>query len=881
MTSEQWARVRDVLHRALDRPPEERAGWVGAVCEDEPEIRAEVESLLGAYEADDALFETGALGPDRREGSPAASASGRRIGPYRLVEEIGVGGMSVVYRAERVGGDVRQTVALKLLQRRLHAEAAVQRFRAERQVLASLDHPHIAQFVDGGVTDAGRPYLVMEHVEGASITEYAEARDLGLEARLDLLEQVLGAVRAAHRQLVVHRDLKPSNVLVTETESGPHVTLLDFGIAKLLGDTLPVAQPDTRTGRRLLSPPYAAPEQVTGEEITTATDVYQLGVLAYELLAGARPFDLADASPTEIEKVVAETPPPRPSERAETASRRRALRGDLNTILRRALRKKPARRYGSVEALAADLERYRRGEPVKARPATLAYRARKFVGRHLWGVGAASVIVLLVAAFVGVLLRQHAVLERQRDRARAEARTSEQLSGFLVGLFEASNPYEEGVDTLTARDLLARGEERIEQFRGPPVVRARLARAMGEAYTGIGNFRTADSLLRRGLTLYRNAEATEPTRLATFHHALGVLQEEEYEWTEALRHQRRARDLLRDRRFAAGRPDSLLRADVLLALGRAYRHAGALDSAETAVRRGLEIRRAVLGADHEETWGARGVLAYVLRESGTPTEAARLYREVLAWEREHADSLEVAGTLNNLGYLHRTQGALARAERRYERALPIYEQQLGPAHPTTLVVRGNNLSFVHALQNEYAAAERVLREQLRVVRDRYPADHWRIGKWAYLLGEKLLLQDAGLAEAETLLREGVRIYEASDVANRQSALRLQAVLGHCLARRGRVREAKPLLDESHAMLVSDSVDSALNRAHAEVGLGLYHEHRGHYPRAESLLTTAHTTLDSLYSGTPGVDTMLAPVRLVERDLNRLHEEWDRREPDAD
>jgi len=877
MTDEPWDRIREILDRALDRPPGERADWLDSVCED-PKIRAEVESLLAAYEEDDPFFDTGGAREEARPEAPDRPAAGARIGSYRLLEETGVGGMSVVYRAERLGTDVEQTVAVKLLQHRLHVDDAERRFRAERQVLASLDHPNIARFIDGGVTDGGRPYLVTEYVEGVPITEYAAAHDLGLDARLDLLEQVLDAAQAAHRQLVVHRDLKPANVLVTETaEHRPQVKLLDFGIAKLLDDSLPVTRPETRTGRRLLSPGYAAPEQIRGGEITTATDIYQLGVLGYELLTGARPFSLDDASWADVERIVLETRPERLAEQARAVGRdwARRLRGDLDTILMTALRTEPERRYATVDALRADLDRQRRSVPIEARPASLGYRTRKFVRRHAWGVGTAVVVAVLVVGFVGLLLRQQAATERQRARARTEAQTATRIADFMVDLFDASNPYGEGTDTLTARDLLRRGERRVDTLDGAPAVRARLLGAMGQAYHGLGNYDRADSLLRDAHSVQRRHGLEDPGLAARVYFRRGSLAEAQYDWTRAVPRYRTALTHLRERSQPRSRTDSLLEADILVGLGRTLRNTGKEDSAKGLVRRALSIRRAVHGGDHSSVWKAKEDLAYVLREAGSTDRARRLYRDVLAWQRAHDDSLAVANTLNDLGYLHRTQGRPRRAERRYRESLRIYERTLGPAHPQTLTVRGNNLGSVLQFQDDFADSEALYREQLRAVRDRYPTDHWRIGRWAESLGEVLLYRGTDLAEAEALLRESVRVYEASEVAGGTAALRHRAALGHCLVRRGRYRRAKPLLEESHAVFASDSVDAPLSRAHAEVGLALYHTDRGDYPQAESLLTAAHATLDSLYNDAPGVDTTLAPVRLVERDLARLYRAWGR------
>ena len=876
-----WNEINALLAEA--QSAEDPEAFLASACENDEALRREVETLLDAAATYGSLIDDGAaalaqpiLTPSdasTAESAPLQLAAGEKVGSYRLIDQLGEGGTSVVYRAERADDQFERTVAIKVLRGVLEQDGGtIERFRAERQILASLSHPHLADVYDGGVLPDGRPYLVMEHVDGRFITEHCRAENCSLEQRMSLFRQAAEAVQAAHEQLVVHRDIKPTNVLV-ERETG-QVKLLDFGIAKILGEMPGGPVPATETGRQPMTPAYAAPEQVKGEPISVATDTYALGVLLYELLTDSRPYGSDEQSPYAVARAVCDEEPTLPSEQADH-ERRTALKGDLDAIVMTALRKAPADRYNTVDDLVHDLERYRGDRPVQAQQGSWGYRARKFARRHRWSIGTGTLVMLLVAGFVGLLLHQQAVTERQRDRARVEAQTATQLSNFLVGLFEAGNPYEADSDTLTVRDLLERGQRRIEELRGQPAVRSRLLEALGEAHHGLGNHREADSLLRSGLALAREREAGRAPQ-ARLHHALGGLRADNYEWTRALRHHRRARARLRDKPRPLSRSDSLLLADVLPSLGRAYRNVGTLDSAETAVRRAVDLRRSVLGPDHEKTWGARASLAYVLRESDAPAEAARLYRKVLAWERDHADSLDVASTLNNLGYLHRKQGNLGRAERRYEEALSIYEQQLGPAHPSTLVVRGNNLSFVYALQDEYPAAEQVLREQLRAIRNRYAPGHWRVGKWAYMLGENLLFQGENLAEAEVLLREGVRVYDQSDQAGRVSMLRHQAVLGHALEFQGNVRQARPLLRRSYAVLSADSVNAPLYRAHAEVGLGLYHTDRGRYPRAESLLTAAHTRLDSLYHGASGVDstvTPLPPVQQVRRHLRRLYETW--------
>jgi serine/threonine-protein kinase len=818
------------------------------------------------------------LVPSKEERNVEGGASrspvetGARVGRYRLLNEVGVGGMSIVYRAERADGTFEQTVAVKLLHRRLFTDDARARVRAERQVLASLDHPNIARLIDGGVTEGARPYLVMEYVDGVPLTEYADTHDLDVDARLDLLLQVVDAVQAAHRRLVVHRDLKPSNVLVEQTTEGPQVKLLDFGIAKLLDDTLPVTRPQTRTGHHLLTPAYAATEQVRRDDVTTATDVYQLGVLAYELLAGIRPFDLAGRSPSEIERVICDQPPRQPSRKAGSMAGQ--LRGDLDTIILKALRKEPERRYRSVEALGTDLRRYRSGKPVAARETTLGYRVSKFIDRHRGGVAAVAAIAILCATFVGLLLHQQAATERQRARARTEAQTAQRVSDFMADLFEASSPYE-APDTVTARTLLRRGQQRMGELEGQPAVRARLFGVMGEAHADLGNYDRADSLLREALVVYRRTAVDAPLRRAEVLSALGAVRAGEYEWENAVSHYRTARSLLRETARLRSRSDTLVMAGVLERLGRAFRNVGKLDSAETLVRRALTVYRQTLGADDETTWDTKGALAYVLRKSGSHEEAEHLYRKVLAAEREDGDSLGVARTLNNLGYLNGEQEKFAVQERRYRQALRIWEARLGPAHPKRLVARGNNLSVSHRLQDDYRAAVRVLREQLRTVRAHYPADHWRVGKWAGALGDQFLNLGRRLDEAETLMRERLRIYRALDYSDVTIA-EAKAPLARCLAAQGEDRRAFPLLTESYTVLVGDSTrqGTALNRVHVKVGLGLYHMRQGRYARAEPLLTTARDTLASVWER-QGTDATLPPVRRIDEHLGRLYAVWDR------
>ncbi|HXF04726.1 MAG TPA: protein kinase [Blastocatellia bacterium] len=453
MTPERWQRIKVLLADALERSPAERAAFLDEACGSDAALRAEVESLL-AYEdapgADDPLADVRAEAAATVAETPTDELrmAGRCLGPYEIVREIGRGGMSVVYLARRVD-EYRQQVAIKLLRRGMDTELVLHRFRNERQILASLDHPNIARLLDGGTTEDGAPYLVMEYIEGLPIHEYCDDHKLSTEDRLRLFRQVCAAVQYAHQRLVIHRDIKPSNILVGREGK---TKLLDFGIAKILTPELAAQTLDqTSPALRLMTPAYASPEQIRGDAITTASDVYSLGVVLYELLTGHKPYRVTSESPHELMRAVLEEEPRQPStavtliEEVRTAdgtSRltltpesvsqtregspeklRRRLKGDLDNIVLKALCKEPERRYASVEQFSEDIRRHLEGLPVIARPATLSYRAGKFIRRHKAGVAAAVAIVGILVAAIIAINHQRARAERRFNEVRKLART--------------------------------------------------------------------------------------------------------------------------------------------------------------------------------------------------------------------------------------------------------------------------------------------------------------------------------------------------------------------------------------------------------------------------------------------------------------------------
>ncbi|HZF68140.1 MAG TPA: serine/threonine-protein kinase, partial [Gemmatirosa sp.] len=526
MTPERYRQVQVVFAEAAAHATADRAAALEAACGGDAELRAEVESLLAA-DADAAPL----LGATLSElaavltGAPADAApgfEGRTIGPYRVVREIGRGGMGTVYLAERA--DVRMRVALKLVRDPLAAPERVGRFLLERRVLARLDHPHIARLLDAGVTEAGTPWFAMELVDGEPIDRACDTRRLTLPERLALFEKVCEAVQYAHERLVVHRDLKPSNILVA---ANGDVKLLDFGIAKLLDDADGDDDGGTRTqtGVRLLTPSYAAPEQLRGEPVTTATDVYALGVVLYELLAGRRPHERRGArgacapAPTRPSAVVSHGA----ATRGTTTSRfARQLRGDLDTVVLKALADEPARRYASAQQLLDDLRNYRAGRPVAARPDTRSYRARRFVSRNRGAVGALTALLLVLASVAGVTSYQHAALVRERDRAREEAARGRRGATFFGELLMAATPAGIGPNG-TVSDLLDLGTGRADTLAGDPELRAWMLTALGFAYLDRGAYAQARAPLESALTAKRRLHAGDHVDVGQSLMALGRL----------------------------------------------------------------------------------------------------------------------------------------------------------------------------------------------------------------------------------------------------------------------------------------------------------------------------------------------------------------------
>ncbi len=816
MTSpDDWPRLDAILEQLLDLAPAERPARLAELTEGDPELRARVEEILAKDEGSGGILDqpfdhlvADVMGSEEPAAGPGAAALAdspryERIGPYRVIRVLGHGGMGEVLLAERDDGEFEQQVALKIVRYGLDREEIVERFRRERRLLARMRHPNIAAITDGGAAEDGVPYFAMEYVEGERITDWCDARRLGVKERVKLFESVCRAVQYAHRNLVIHRDIKPGNVFVTKDGA---VKLLDFGIGKLINAD---GTAETQATHNFLTPGFAAPEQVRGEATSTSTDVFSLGVLLYVLLTGHPPF--GDASGiVELARAVLEEDAPPPSTRTglaasdvpgeELARRRgtspdalrRGLQGDLDTIIGKAMRKEADDRYASVEDLRHDLERHRNSLPVEARPATTAYRLRKFVRRNRVGVAAASAILVAVVAGVAGVLWQAGVAEHERDRAEAalvdvenRARELQQVADFqaeqlreidaqemgerLRRLILEGTPIdqrpglEERLSTLNftdvalttlQEDIFRRSIDAIDaQFAEQPVVQAKLLQTVAVALQDLGLLDLALDPQRRALEIRRAVLGDDHEDTLTSINNMGyqLSAQGDPEGTE-----RYYRESMEGRRRVLG-PDHRDTLASIANVATCLSDQGRTEEAEPYYREALGVARDTLGDDHEDTLALVGNLGLLLRLTGRLAEAEPFYLEALEGTRRELgdDDPQTCIALNNMGYLLKAQGKLEEAEPYYRQAIEGGRRTLGDGHPGTIVWASNLGGLLRDLGRlEEANALGV--EAVGRFRANNPEGHWHIGVGLRQHSETLLAMDRFVeAEAEALEAHGI------------------------------------------------------------------------------------------------------------------------------
>ncbi len=827
MDRERYERIQQLFHEAADLPPSEQRSFLETVCGDDEGLAREVSAMLAedarhASLLDDELAQVahGVLGR-------AAGGQIEWVGPYRIIGLLGEGGMGVVYKAERE--EVGSIVALKVLRDAWLSPARRERFVSERRTLAQLNHPSIARLYDVDELPDGTPCFAMEYVEGLPLTEYCAAHAMSAVERLRVFRDVCEAVQYAHRQLVIHRDLKPSNILVT---SDGTVKLLDFGIAKQV-EALEGADV-TRTGLRLMTPAYAAPEQLHGRGIGVATDIYSLGVILYELVGGRLPFDLANCTPAEAEALITQTDPPPPStiaRKSDGAGRHpvksptRQEWADLDVLTLTSMHKDPARRYRTVEAVVRDVDHFLKGEPLEARADTIRYRAGKFVRRNRQRLmTAAAVIIAAVALVVFYTVR----LAAARNAAVAQAARTERIQHFMLNLFEGGDRQAGPADDLRVVTLVDRGVKEARALAADPAMQAELYETLGTIYQKLGNFTQANVLLESALDQRRSLLGADHQDVAESLVTLGLLRTDQAQYDEA---ERLVRDglertkhrlppnhpavavataalgrVLEDRgaydkaipileeavrlQSAAGPATADLAAN-LYELANSHFYAGHYDICESLNRRALAIHKQLYGAQHPLVSDDLINLGAIQYELGRYADAERYYREGLditqAWYGK--DHYKTAANLTMLARALNKENRTDEALGLLEQSLAIRERVYGQVHPS-VASAVNELGTIALLQGNYDAAEAYFRRMVSIYRTVYGRDdHYLVGTALSNVGSVYLARNEPQA-AEPFFRQAVSIYRRTLSDTHLNTAIARVKLGRALLRERRYAESE-------------------------------------------------------------------------------------------
>lgn len=749
LTPDRWQEISPYLDHALSLSEAERASWLAVFRAQRSDLFVLLETLLKEHEA---LAQERFLESELARPTAELPCTGRDVGAYRLISSIGEGGMGSVWLAERSDGRFERQVAFKFLRFALASPGMAERFKREGRILAQLTHPHIAELIDAGVTHNGEPYLVLEYVQGKQIDEYCDEHTLGLDARIKLFLEVLAAVAHAHANLIVHRDIKPPNVFVN---TDGKAKLLDFGVSKLLGDagSDTVATLLTLQNGAGLTPLFAAPEQINGGSITTATDVYALGVLLFLLLTGQHPAGRGHPSPADLVKAITETDPPKPSDavaspdiesslseavkRASTPDKlRRQLRGDLDTIIAKTLKKNADERYASVDALAEDLRHYLGHEPISARPDAIAYRVGKYVRRHRIGVAVAATLMMLLAGLAVMQAIELRRITRERDRA-------DRIAQFMTNMFKVADPGQKLGNTVTARDVLDKAAHDIDRgLAHDPELQARLMYDMGMSYNNLGLYSRAQLLFERSAQVA--GTALGPDNIQTLRSR-----------------QRMAWTLFQQGQFAA---------------------------AESQQRSLVEAERRALGSESKEVIGAMGDLATTLSEEGRLSEAEQLQRDVLEVQKRvlGPEAPYTLSSMDNLAITLLYEGRLQEADKLERETLEIQRRVHGQENLTTIHYMMNEAEIVSGMGN-LGEAERMSLDLLDLERRMIGPESPELAETTYNLGS-IKAKQGKIDEAFALLshavdhgllpREALKLGEDPDLKNLKDDPRFGALVLH-------------------------------------------------------------------------------------------------------
>jgi serine/threonine-protein kinase len=834
MDSARWERIQSLFHDVADLPEPEQRTFLKTACGDDQALIAEVFALLEEDARGSSLLDRDLAHVALQVLDEAAPASlpFKEFGPYRIKQALGEGGMGVVYLAERT--DLGSLVAIKILRDAWLSPARRERFASEQRTLAQLNHPSIARLYDADTLDDGTPWFAMEYVEGVPLTEYCSQHACSIDQRLQLFRAVCEAVQYAHQHAVIHRDLKPSNILVKPDGS---VRLLDFGIAKQLENleapatqagSGPTENTQTMTGLRLMTPAYAAPEQIRGDGIGIHTDVYSLGVILYELLAGALPFDLSKLTPSEAETMIVGKDPEKPSAVAREMTASKTAWADLDILCLTAMHKDVARRYRSVEALIRDVDHYLNGEPLEARPDSLRYRVGKFVTRNRRAVSAAALVFTIV---VGLVIFFTVRLAKARNAALEEAARTQRIQRFMMNLFQGGDESVGPGDSMRVVTLLDRGAKEAQSLNGDPKVQAELYQTLGTIYDQLGKFDQADSLLHTALERRKSLFGPDSTEVAESLVALGGLRSDQAQYDEAESLVRQGLEM--NKRHLPPAHPRVGRA--MYTLGEVLVNEGKYDQGIQVLDQAVKIQSAPGGvpADLAETLTE---LANAQFYAGHLDISNSLNLRVVAMDRQlYGDRHPNVGEdLINLGAIQTEWGHYAETERYYRQALDIIQSFYGKDHPETasvMTVLGRSLNA----QGRFNEAADMLREALGIQERVYGKVHPRV---ASALGElgKVAMQQGKLDEAEADFRRQADIYREVYKGKHFYIGSALSNLGSVYMERKQYTRAEQSFRDALQIYVQTLAPDHLNVAIARIKLGraLIPQHRDADAEAETL-----------------------------------------------
>jgi len=826
MTPEKWLEVKEIFNAALDLPPEARHSFVEKRCAD-AKLREEVQILLASSDEAENFIEDPAFTRVSHlvTAEKMPSYIGKQLGAYKIEKEIGKGGMGAVYLARRADQEFDKKVAIKLIKRGFDTDEIIERFRHERQILAALEHPNITRLIDGGSTEDDLPFLVMDYVEGLPLNKYCAVNEVSLDARLDIFLKICSAVTYAHQNLIIHRDLKPSNIIVTG-DGTPK--LLDFGIAKLTAPNSSQTLGAAQTTFRVMTPEYASPEQVNGQVVTTASDIYSLGVVLYELLTGTRPFRIRTNSAEEISRIITDTAPTRPSDslrkgeeeqsrKADVENRRRGefearnfaskispaphlpfssstLRGDLDNIILMAMRKEPERRYSSVEQFAEDIRRYLNGLPVIAREDSFSYRAEKFVKRNKAGVAAGLGIALSLVGGLIATSRQAKIAKKQRDRALRETAKAERINQFLQKMLSSADPREQGKDVKVI-EVLGEAAQSIENdFSDQPEITADLHSTIGTTYLNLGLLESAEEHLKKALDIRRAHFPRRTVEVAVSLHNFGKLLQMKGDLNSAEPLYLESLETFRLLRKHGEVAKVLGNLGYLLALMGKNREAIDVHTED------LEIRRALFGEDHPEVAKTLGNLATAFSILGERQKTESLHGQALIILRKfhgegHPDVImEMARLASAMMWRDKTE-----SEKVYRKVLALRRKYLGENHPDVAWTL-YNLAFLNAERGDYLKSENLAREVLAMRGKGLTNEHPATSSSFLILGRSLMAQGNPEA-AKSALEECLVLRRKTLSENHWLLSTANSFYGECLMLLGETEKGKTLLFESYDILL--------------------------------------------------------------------------------